>query len=112
MMHHHTSVPYCSVPSGSFCFELYDMYSYERDEYDDRQRIRTCIYIFMNLISMKMVKCNLPEIILHACLLYLRIVISGFFLYVFSSLSYKLSIHIGIEEVVRDIPCSSRPTQP
>ena len=64
MMHQDTSVPYCGVPSGTFCFELYDMYSYERDENDDLQRIRTCIYIYiyiyiyMNLISVKMVKCN------------------------------------------------------
>ena len=70
MMHQHTSVPYYSVPLGTFYSELYDMYSYRRDEYDDPQRIRTCvcvcvyiyiyiyIYIYMNLISMKMVKCN------------------------------------------------------
>ena len=71
-MHQHTSVPYCSVPLGSFYSELDDMYSYEKDEYDDLQRIRTCvcvcvcvsiyiyiyIYIYMNLINMKMVKCN------------------------------------------------------
>ena len=36
-----------SVPSGAFCSELYDIYSYGRDEYDDPQRIRTCIYIYI-----------------------------------------------------------------
>ena len=41
-MHQHTFVPYYSVPLGTFYSELYDMYSYERDEYDDLQRI--CIY--------------------------------------------------------------------
>ena len=42
MMHQHTFVPYFNVPLGTFCSELYDMYSYKRDEYDDLQRIRTC----------------------------------------------------------------------
>ena len=45
MMHHHNSVPYYSVPLGTLCSELYDMYSYERDEYDDLQRIRTCMCV-------------------------------------------------------------------
>ena len=59
MMHQHTSVLYCNVPLGALCSELYDMYSYERDGYDDLQRIRTCIYLYIyELISMKMVKCN------------------------------------------------------
>ena len=47
MMHRHTSVPYCSVPLGTFYSELYDMYSYKRDEYDDSQRIRTCVCVFI-----------------------------------------------------------------
>ena len=47
MMHQHTSVLCCSVPSDAFCYELYDMYSYVRDEYDDLQRIHTCIYIYI-----------------------------------------------------------------
>ena len=46
-MHQHTYVPYCSVPSGTLYSELYDMYSHGRDEYDDAQRIRTCIYIYI-----------------------------------------------------------------
>ena len=49
MMPQHTSVPYCSVPSSTFCSKLYNMYSYGRDEYEDLQRIRTCIYIYIYL---------------------------------------------------------------
>ena len=49
MMDQHTFVPYYSVPSGTFCSELYDMYSYERDEYDDLQRIRTCVCVCVSI---------------------------------------------------------------
>ena len=47
MMHQHISVQYCSVPSGTFYSELYDMYSYERDEYDNLQKIRTCVCVYI-----------------------------------------------------------------
>ena len=78
------------------------MYSYERYEYDDMQRIRTCVYIYiyiyiyicMNLISMKMVKWFENNYNIACLLTIFENSYKWFCFYVFSSLSYKHSISV------------------
>ena len=42
------SAYFCTVLYCTLSYLLFrNMYSYERDEYDDLQRIRTCIYIYI-----------------------------------------------------------------